>query len=248
MLNFTKLKFSAGITLIEIIISILILSVVMLAVMGVFIPSLGTSLQTFETTRSQQLVQSKINQIHSVGFWLDNVDTASPLYPSSNRDLAILWKSDFDQINLGHRGTISVQFLKEVNGIIQPFATHPFDGNYPRNKINVTVEILIEGKGKISESIQLFLSESGQSVQALLWWIKHALEMYYDNNGSYPVSLSNLVPLYLKEIPNDPYSIEHEKITHCEEINDWSYHHDSQNRTVTIFVNSNISHQLSWSY
>ncbi|MCP4050672.1 MAG: prepilin-type N-terminal cleavage/methylation domain-containing protein [bacterium] len=253
-----KQKRNRGFTLIEVIISITFLAMIIVVSLQGLSPSLDSISYTNEYVKINLLINEKCELIRSHGFWTRDIDTANPDFPSNPHDPANKWSADLALLGYEERATINVIFMKEVAGEIVPFDGEEFDGNFPRNKVRVDVTIYtpqyISTKNPLTSSVSLTAYASLKTVKAHLATMRNALEMYaYNNMGDYPLTgnLDALVPSYLVEIPNNPYTEEKNKVTHIEELADWYYENDTLSRVIVLVPESHrgdTDYTETWTY
>ncbi len=246
-----KQRNSFGVLLLELVIAIAILSGVVLALVAVLSPGLRSLAYTKEYNDLQLLLKHKCEKICATGFWLQNVDTQSPVFAGNPSDPAEIWKSELAANGYTRQAKIDVVFLKEVSGQLVDFSTSPFDGNLARDKVRLTLTLYSSTGGAITQQMALFLYPSDEKVYALITFLKNRLKTYaYQNSGNYPASdrLDLLVSTYISEVPNDPHTLERVKVTHKEEMTDWYYNNNTTTRTITLAANSRRSLAISWTY
>jgi len=250
---FKNLRYSKGVkgfSLVEITLSLLIFSIILVTVVEVFVPSAKQSAYSFEQTKIQLLVNQKCQEIQNLGFWIWDTDTSNPDYPGNSHDPGEKWKTDLSNNGVTTRGVIDVVFLKEIAGNLVPFAGSEFDSMLPRNIVRTEVSIYTSKGGKVTQTVVLFAVPTLKKLKSIQYIIAQALDIYFDQNGVYPLTdqLQDLVPNYLVEIPNDPFTGEKVKFTHLEEFTDWAYTNDTGTSTITLLPNSDISEVLTWTY
>lgn len=193
------------------------------------------------------ILQEKLEQVKNLGHWVWDVDTDNPKFTGNSKDPAVEWKTRLHGLGLDNRGEIDVTFQKKSGEYLVDFSGADFDGNEARNKIKVEVKLHVTG-GVIKKETYLMVYPNQEKLMGVLNTIRRALEIYYVQNGSYPASrgLDVLVPDYLAEIPNDPYTTERNKTTHKEEEID--YYYDHTGNTITLASHSHRDWSISWTY
>jgi hypothetical protein len=245
---------SKGFTLVELVVSLIFLSLVLVTSIKVFDPALKTTAHTQEYLHINLLTKRKAEELKAFGFWIWDVDTNAPVHTGNPYDPAERWKTQLSDIGFSNRGVINVVFQKEVTGNLEDFAGAEFDGNEPRNKVNIAVALYTQAGKGITHNIFLSVSPSEYKLKSILYILKKALNMYYQDQAppAYPNSLDELVDSnYLAEIPNDPFTDEKNKITHKEELSDWYYVNSISSGNITLAANSHREDPdliLSWNY
>jgi prepilin-type N-terminal cleavage/methylation domain-containing protein len=224
----------SGFTLLELVVSMTITAIALLVVYNVFSSGITTSSNLKDYIKINLLLKEKSALIKGTGFWIWNVNTINPTHPNNAYDPAIMWANDLAKYGYTKQAIINTTFLKESGSSLVPFSGNEFDGNLPRNVAQIDISLYNYLNQLQTKQIILYIYPSEAKVKALLTIIKQALEQYRINTGSYPNtgSLSLLVPNYLAEIPNDPYTATKEKTSHTEEATDWYYENNSG--TITI--------------
>ena len=229
-----------GFSLLEMVISIAILSVVIVSCLKIFEPALKQGPLAREQTKLQNLLLAKSESIKSLGFWVWSGDTAS-----SNNTLHPIkdWQTQLQALGYTGRAQMSTTFYKESSGNLTPFSGTDFDGNTPRDKVKVVLTLYTSQNQAVTASVYAVMEPTVPKLQAALAILEKAIRMYgADHSNTYPATdLSALVPTYLLEIPNDPFTTETVKLTHTEEITDWYYVNSSN--VVTLAANS---HRVSY--
>ena len=249
---FFKKKRNSGFTLVEIIISLAIISTILLVAIQMFVPTNLSSAYLAENLKINLLLNTKYAQVKSLGFWIRNVDTSNPEFPNNPYDPAVIWANEFSNVGYNRKATITTTFLKENANILINFTDNAeFDGQTPRNKVKIDLKIFNSKNQSITRTFTLFMYPAPEKLQSQLSIIKNALLIYAYENSAYPASdhLETLVPDYLAEIPNDPYTQRKEKTTHTEEKTDWNY--TNTGSTITLSPNShreNSDFIETWNY
>jgi len=151
------------------------------------------------------------------------------------------------------RGIMTVTFLKQEDNQWLPFSTKEFDQNLPRDAVRVTISLYGDTGQEVSQNLFLTALPIRQRLLGHLYLLKRALLLYYNDNNIYPASLSHLVPSILVEIPNDPYTFTKKKVSHLEEITDWTYSLNTNLRQISLYANSHSPFSfpdmhLTWTY
>ena len=228
---------SRGFTLVELVLAIVILSTVLLYLLRVFAPATESTTDMRQRAQLSLYLQDQTTYIQSMGFWVWTGDTASAnnaAHPIS------VWQSRLSEWGYSGRAQMAVTFLTDSGGSLLPFATMPFDGESPRDKVQVTLTLFTSENHPVTESFYLMLAPTEKICWATLHILKRALLMYAaDHGGSYPATASwaaALVGSYVDEIPNDPFTTTLPKVTHQEEVVDWFY----ENNAGTVTLASNV--------
>jgi type II secretory pathway pseudopilin PulG len=239
-----------GFLLIEIIMSLVVLSLVAVTIMTVFSASFRSNAYSKEITRIRHVIKLKQEQIQSLGFWVKDVDTDAPVFPGNAADLAVVWKTELAAHGFSNRAVISTTFLKYSGGALTNFSASEFDTIETRDKVRVSVGLYSSRGGLISQDMTMFLPPTNQKLRAVLYIFQSALNQYYIETSAYPATngLDALVSTYLAELPNDPYTTEKAKTTHVEEETDWSYVHTAVSNLIEISANSHPEIVVSWNY
>jgi len=241
-----------GFLLVELLISMMILSTVVITFLVVIVPALRSFNTSREYTVLSQALNRKANEIKSLGFWIWDVDTDAPNYPGNAYDPAVKWAADLANFGLSNRGTIQVTFLKEVSGNLVDFSGADFDGNQPRDKVRVELSIGNSLGTTLDQSLVLFLAPIRRHQKSIQEFIRTALHMRFTETGFYPTDIGNfnqMISSYLVEIPNDPYTLEKPKsASHDDEITDWYYDHNTVLDTITFAASENLAASMNWSY
>jgi type II secretory pathway pseudopilin PulG len=240
-----------GFTLIELVLSLFIFTTILVVAVRILSPNLQSAGYQEESIKLNLLIKEKCELIKGTGFWVWDVDTLNPSFAGNKHDPAVKWASALQNFGYNGRGKIDVTFIKENAGVLEDFSGPEFDGNSPRNKVKIDVVLYNSQNYPITQNIELCLYPSLQKVKAIMAIIRIALDMYEEENGSYPSNgnLDTLVPNYLIEIPNDPYTEEKEKDSNTNEITDW-YYNNSMN-TITLSPNSHYGDSdftEAWNY
>jgi type II secretory pathway pseudopilin PulG len=210
MFPLTKFKSTKvhGFTMIELVLSILILSTVIVTALKIFSPTTTVSAKSQELSKLTYYLQDQSERIKATGFWVWEGDTAS----ANNNAMhpIMVWQTRLATLGYTGRAKMAVSFLKYSGNTLIPFTNNArFDGINPRNTVQVTLTLYTSQNQPISESFVLTSSPTDVKCWANLAIIKRALLMYAANNGgAYPATTSiadQLVGTYIDEIPNDPY-------------------------------------------
>ena len=178
-------------------------------------------------------LQHKLAELQTIGFWLWDLDTQAPQFSGNTQDPSLQWLANLPE---GVHGKLITTFMKQDEGIIQPFSNGDFEGDMPRRLVQCHVELQAGSSLLVSENILLSVMPTVASLKGMLHLLKTALTIYYEAHAGYPSRLSDLVPDILEEIPNDPYTSELSKVTHFEEAQDWAYHVNPQTGILTLFA------------
>jgi type II secretory pathway pseudopilin PulG len=225
-----------GFSLVEVVISLFIFIVVTTVAVNIFSPAIETVTNTERYVKLSLLALEEAEILKGVGFWVKDIDTAAPDFPGNQYDHAIIWSSRMAEAGFTGRGVIDVTFLKEENNDLVPFAGPEFDGDLDRNVVSISISLYGANGEAITQNVSLRAYPSDKNLKAILAIIRNALELSFEEVGNYPASLATLVPTYLVEIPNDPYTKIKKKTNHTEEITDW-YYNDNGN-TITLAPNT----------
>ena len=235
-----KMK-NKGFTLPEVIFSIVILGTVLTYSLSVFFQILTENGNLTEYNNIQMHIQKKLVQINTLGFWIwegDSDNTYLDEHPFST------WKTALSDDGYTGHSIMEVTFLKKQGPNYVAFSGDDFDNNEERVRVRVNLGLYTSKGGIVSENMTLIISKNqSKYAWAQLYAIKAALRMYAENNsGNYPPTstwAADLVPTYIAEIPNNPYTKESNKVTHIEDVVDWSYTNSSN--TVTLAAQSHLT-------
>lgn len=225
---------ASGFSLIELVIVIVVVAIALPFVMQGLYEGVRAIILPPQVDRPFLLASEQLEVIRNSGYWIDDIDTQVPQFPGNPYDLAESWKSRLDADNRSFssavNGKVEVTYLK--GAALAPFSGAQFDGNEKREKRKIRITVTLDGKTGVIDTYQMTYPTEARLL-AILRRIKLALLQYqYNNAGSYPLSLSSLVPTYLPELPNNPYTITQAKVTHLEEILDYSFSNVSGIRTL----------------
>jgi len=181
-----------------------------------------TKLPTYIDMQKRLSLKAISTRIQTRHYWVWNIDTDQPTFGGPN-DPSVKWIEYKDNYTGVDRVTTSVNFQKRVGNDYVDFSALPFDGNSPRDAAIVTFEVYFEDGTTSSRNVYMKLDHTQSSLEGVMLTLQDALLMYHDQNASFPSTLDMLVPTFLDEIPNNPLTAEHEKLSHIEELSDWGY-------------------------
>jgi hypothetical protein len=181
-----------------------------------------SKLPTLTDMKKRLSLKSVSTRILARNHWVWNMDTDAPQFGGPN-DPAILWSEIMTNYFDINRVTTSVNFQKRSGNEYVEFDSLPFDGNEPRDTAVVTVTVYFEDDTSASQNIYIKSAPTQAGITGVMLTLRDAIMMYNDDNGMFPASLDLLVPTYLDEVPNNPLTAEHEKVTNIEELSDWGY-------------------------
>jgi type II secretory pathway pseudopilin PulG len=238
-----------GFLLVEVIMSIVLLSTIAITFVSVFAPGFFSAIYHKESFEVNQLIKQKGEELQALGYWVWDVDTESPAFPGNADDPAVKWKAYLQSRDFDSQAVMTTTFLKDVSGTLTDFSGD-FDGNNARDKARVNISLTTSTGGTISQDILLFMRPTTPKLKASIYIIQTALKIYNTENAGYPATgqLNLLVPSILDEIPNDPFTNEKDKTTHIEEVSDWKYEKFSSPDFISISPNSHPEIVVTWNY